>query len=416
MNSPVTSLGTASQHPRWGIVALCCAALWSLGGCTRHPPTASAPAVVVASPVHAVAAEEYGLRFPAEIAARYSNTMSFRVSGKLIDRRVRLGDLVKQGQMLARLDPADAEQQVASAQAALDAAAHRLAFAQQQLERDLAQSNQNLISAAQFEQTQDAYNAAQSARDQAAAQLAIARNTLRYDTLYAEHDGLITSENADTGEVVAAGQAVYGLAWSGDTDITLDVAEDRVGDIRIDQRATVSFPSLPSRRMEARVREIAPAADPLSRTFRVRLSLTAPERDLRLGMTGEAVLAAPDDGPTTTGGSGAVVRADGAAADVFVLPATAIFHEGSEPAVWVVRPSDSRLELRAVAIRRYDAETATISSGLQDGDSVVLAGVHTVFAGELVRPVAPLFTATESSSSGPADEAGTADVGRAGRR
>ena len=285
--------------------------------------------------------------------------------------------------VLARLDAADAEQQTTSAQAALDAAKHRLAFAQQQLDRDTAQSAQNLIAAAQLEQTQDAYTAALDARDQAAAQLAVARNNLRYNTLRADHDGVITSENADTGQVVAAGQTIYGLAWSGDTDVTLDAPESRLGAFKVGQRATVTFPALPDRRFDAQVREIAPAADPQSRTYRVKLSLTQPDRDLRLGMTGEAVLLSADGAASST-------------ATPFVLPATAIFHQGARLAVWVVKRTDSTLELRPVVAARYDAQSVTVTDGLHDGERVVLAGVHTVYAGEKVRAVAPLFT--------PADE------------
>jgi RND family efflux transporter MFP subunit len=156
----------------------------------------------------------------------------------------------------------------------------------------------------------------------------------------------------------------------------------------VGQPAIVTFPALPNRRFDARVREVAPAADPQSRTYRVKLSLTPPDRDVRLGMTGEATLAnAEGQGSNnTTGGNGGAV---------FVVPATAIFHQGAQPAVWVVRPKDSTLELRPVTASRYDAATATVTSGLQDGDQVVLAGVHTVFAGESVHPVPPLFTSAD---------------------
>jgi len=379
-----------ARRPRLRVsaAALTCAALLPLTACSHHASPAPPPPLVVALSVHPQnGGGPNALRFPAEVASRYTSAMSFRVAGKIIERKVRLGDTVRQGQTLARLDPSDAQQQATGAQAALDAAKHRLTFAQQQLDRDRAQSEQNLISTLQLEQTQDAYAAALDARDQAAAQQAVAQNNLQYNTLRAEHDGFITSENADTGQVVAAGQAVYGLAWSGDTDVTIDAPEGRLGSITVGQPAIVTFPALPDRRFEARVREVAPAADPQSRTYRVKLSLTPPDRDVRLGMTGEATLANADGqgGSTAAGGIG-----KGNA--VFVVPATAIFHQGAQPAVWVVRPKDSTLELRPVATSRYDAATATVTSGLQDGDQVVLAGVHTVFAGESVHPVPPLFT------------------------
>lgn len=417
MNPPNGSARYASQLRLLEALTACCLAICSLAGCARHTSSTPAAAAVVASRVRAVqVADGEELRFPAEIVARYSNAMSFRVGGKLLERRARLGDTVRAGQILARLDPTDADQQRANAQAALAAATHRLTFTRQQLDRDQAQSGQDLIAAAQLEQTQDAYIEATAARDQAVAQLAVAQNNVSYNTLYAEHDGLITSENADTGQVVTAGQAIYGLAWSGDTDIAIDVAEDRVHAIRVGQLATLNLPALASRRPEARVREIAPAADPLSRTYRIRLTLLSPDPDERLGMTGEAVLASAEDTAPGSPPPGDSSGIGPAAARNFVIPATAIFHDGSQPAVWIVRPSDSKLELRVVSIRRYGAQTAVVSGGLRDGETVVLAGVHTVFAGERVQPVPPLFSSTDGSNVVDATDPGTGDAGHAGRR
>lgn len=368
----------------------------ALAACHGQAPAAAPAAVVVALPVHShsAAGAGEGIRYPVEAAARYSNAMSFRVAGKLIERDVRLGDSVRRGQIVARLDQIDAEKQAGSARAALDAAEHRLAFAKQQLDRDQAQSAQNLIAANQLEQTQDAYAAALAAREESAAQWVVARNTLQYNTLVADHDGVITGENADTGQVVSVGQAVYGLAWSGDTDVVLDAAAGDLGRIVVGQGASVTFPALPGRRFEARVREVSPAADPQSRTYRVKLTLTQPAAGVHFGMTGDAMLSAAP----VAGGANARV---GAAADapIFRVPATAIFHLGKDPAVWVIRPNDSTLELRSVTVSSYSERGAIVSDGLKDGEAVVLAGVHTVYAGEHVRQIKPLFAGEEDGDT-----------------
>jgi RND family efflux transporter MFP subunit len=348
-----------------------------LVGCSHKPPPAPPPAIVLAAPVHPETGDGEGLRYPVEAAARYTTTMSFRVAGKLIERRVRLGDLVRKGQVVARLDAMDAQRQAASARASLDAAEHRLIYARQQLDRDRAQAAQNLIAANQLEQTEDAYAAAAAAREQAAAQNTVAHNALEYNTLIADHDGYITSENADTGQVVTAGQAVYGLAWSGDVDVDMDTAAGDLGRVKVGQPASVSFTALPGRRFDARVREISPAADAQSRTYRVKLTLLTPTEAVHFGMTGDAVLAP--------------AAADAAHAPVFRVPATALFHQGKDPAVWVVQGNESILELRRVAVSSYAEREVTISDGLKDGEQIVLAGVHTVFAGEKVTPQAPLF-------------------------
>jgi multidrug efflux system membrane fusion protein len=374
-----------------------------VGACHHAAPPPPPPAVVVALPVHPDARTGGGepVRYPIEVTARYSNTMSFRVPGKLIKRTVRLGDAVKQGQLIAQLDPVDARKQAASARAALDAAEHRLVYAQQQLDRDKAQNEANLIAANQLEQTQDNFTAALAGRDQAAAQLVVSRNNLQYNTLVADHDGLITSENADTGQVVSAGQAVYGLAWNGDTDVILDAAESDLGRISGGQAAKITFPALPGRQFEAHVREIAPAADPQSRTYRVKLSMAGPPASVRFGMTGDATLATVPMGDDHA-----------APQPTYTVPATAIFHKDSGPAVWVIEGGGSTLHLRPVKVSTYTDHATVITAGLNDGDVVVLAGAHTVYAGQHVRPVRPLFDG-EGDVEGPAS-AGTQGPATAG--
>jgi RND family efflux transporter MFP subunit len=354
------------------------AALCALAACSRTPPAAVLPATVLATAVHrSTTADSAGMiRYPVEVVARYSNVVSFRVGGKLVDRKVRLGEPVRKGQIIARLDALDAQRQAESSQAVFEAAEHRLLFAKQQLERDTAQAGQDLIAANQLEQSQDAYAAALGARDQAAAQRVLTRNNLDYNTLVADHDGVITSENADTGQVVSAGQAIYGLAWTGDTDVVLDAAAVDLASLPSGQPAQIRFTALPKRAFEARVREVAPAADPQSRTYRMKLTLSHPDPAVRLGMTGEAafIVAAPSE-------------------ETFAVPAASIFHQGDRPAVWVIRPADSVLELRGVVVERYASRTATVTSGLHEGEQIVAAGVHTVYAGEHVRPTVPLFAA-----------------------
>jgi membrane fusion protein, multidrug efflux system len=413
-----------------GSRALAAAAVLATAACGHAPAPPPPPAVVVALPVHPDADARNGgtgtVRYPVEVAARYSNAMSFRVPGKLIKRNVRLGDAVKEGQVLAQLDPVDAQKQFASAKAALDAAQHRLLYAHQQLDRDKAQSDANLIAANQLEQTQDSYTAALAGRDQASAQFVVARNNLEYNTLVADHSGLITSENADTGQVVAAGQAVYGLAWNGDTDVILDAAESDLGRIAVGQTAKINFPALPGRQFEARVREIAPAADTQSRTFRVKLQLTGSLDAVRLGMTGDATLMPVAEGVTadnaaasgangtnvTSGAHSAATtraRSEPPAAlanavppqPTFTLPATAIFHQENSPAVWVITGNDSTLQLRPVKVSSYTDHSSVVTAGLNVGDVVVLAGVHTVYAGQHVQPVRPLFDG-EGNIDGPA--------------
>ncbi|MCA8100067.1 efflux RND transporter periplasmic adaptor subunit [Burkholderia contaminans] len=354
------------------VAIACCAIL--LTACHSHETPAPELQPVVALAVH----EDNGTAqrvLPAQVQARYSTPLSFRVGGKIVERRVRIGDTVKAGQALATLDPADLRNTLLNARAQLDAAEHRAAYAKQQLDRDRAQAQANLIAPAQLETTQDAYASAVAQRDSALAQMALAGDHLRYATLTADHDGVITSEDADTGQNVEPGQAVFHLDWSGDLDIVCDVSERDLPDLAVGRPARVSLTALPGKVLDARVREVAAAADPQSRTWRVKLTLLSPGPGVRSGMTANVTFDA----------------AAGPAADRAIkLPATALFHRGEAPAVWVVRKGSDTLELRAVTIGRYDERTVTVTSGLANDERVVMQGVHTVSAGQHVRIVPPL--------------------------
>jgi membrane fusion protein, multidrug efflux system len=355
---------------RAAIVPLACIVL---AGCQRHETAAPAP-----RPVVAVAAQADNRTpmsaLPGQIQSRYSTPLSFRINGKILERRVRLGDRVKAGQVVARLDPADTEKNAASARAQLDAAEHQLVYAKQQLDRDRAQAAENLIASAQLEQTQNAYASALAQRNQAQQQAGLASDQARYATLIADRAGVITAEQADTGQNVNAGQAIYTLAWSGDIDVICDVPEAALASFAVGQQANVSMPALPGRTFQARVRELSPAADTQSRTWRAKLTLESPAPEVRLGMTADVAFASNANGN----------------AKAFTVPSTALFHDKGLPAVWIVKQPGDALELRRVEVARYGERTVTLSSGVQDGDRIVWQGVHTVSAGEKVRVVAPL--------------------------
>jgi membrane fusion protein, multidrug efflux system len=357
----------------------------SLAACHTRPAATAAPVAVVTYTIH-VAEDPDPARYPAEVAPRYSNPLSFRVAGKVIERRVRLGDRVTVGEVLAQLDPSDQLRQVASARAALAAAQHRLGYADEQLDRDQKQFGHQLIAANQLEQTEDAHAAALAARDQAAAELTVAENALRYHTLTADHDGFITAENVDTGQVVSIGQAVYQLAWSGAVDVVIDAAARDANHVSVGQPARVVLPSLDTSELDAHVREIAPAADPQSRTFRIKLTLNDPAASVRLGTIGEATL---------------LPAAGSAPSSDIEIPETALFHQGTQPAVWVLEGTQPHLALRPVTVASYRDRLVILTGGVRDGERIVAAGVHTVFAGERVTPFVSPFDADEPAA--PAD-------------
>ncbi|KAF1045780.1 MAG: Macrolide export protein MacA [Herbaspirillum frisingense] len=364
----------ASGAPRLAPPLLALSLAIMLAACSKPAPVAEAPREVVVLQAQQRNGAQ-GLHLPAEVQSRFVTAMSFRIAGQLVERRVHLGDAVRKGQVVARLDPADAEHNAASARAELASARQHLDAAEKQLKRDTEQARDNLISAQQLEQSQDAQAAALAQLKAAQARAAVAGNQRDYTSLVAEHDGVISAEQANTGDVLSAGQPVFSLAWSGAVDVVTDVADNQVARIRPGTQASVTLPALPGRTFSGRVREVSPAADPQSRTYRVKVTLEQPDAALRLGMTGEVAIAPAAQGQQE--------------AQVMVLPATALFHKGDKPAVWVVR-ADGQLELRPVTVSAYGERSIALSQGVAADDKVVVQGVHTLTAGEKVKAIAPL--------------------------
>ncbi|WP_232511855.1 efflux RND transporter periplasmic adaptor subunit [Herbaspirillum sp. meg3] len=368
---------TSPLHPRSPVLLpLVLAVTLALAACQKPAPVADAPREVVVLPAQTDSGAQL-LTLPGEVQSRFSTPMSFRIAGQVIERRVHLGDTVRKGDVVARLDPADAEHNAASAEADLASAREHFDAAEKQLQRDTLQARDKLISALQLEQTQDAYAAAKAQLKGATARAAVAGNQRNYTRLIAEHDGVISAEQANTGEVLAAGQPVFSLAWSGATDVTTEVSESQVAKIRVGAPATVKLTALPDQKLTGRVREVSPAADPQSRTFRVKVTLETQNPSLRLGMSGEVSINTSTQEKTASSGT-------------TVIPATALFHQGNRPAVWIVRPADGKLELRPVIVSAYGERSVTLSDGVAGGEKIVVQGVHTLTAGEKVKPIAPL--------------------------
>jgi multidrug efflux system membrane fusion protein len=296
--------------------------------------------------------------YSGEVRARVETTLGFRVAGKIAERRVDVGQAVRAGQVLARLDPADSALQLTQAEAQL-----ALATADLARYRDL--RAKNFVSASALDARETAFKAAE-------AQALLARNQTGYTALTAERNGVVSQVLAEAGQVVGAGQAVFRLAPDGEREVAISIPESEIGAFKPGQVAKVSFwATAGAKGMPAsgRLREISPMADPMTRTFAARISLQDADPLLPLGMTATVRF------PTGSGD-----------APVLVVPLTAIFQQGDQPAVWIVG-ADNTASLRVVSIAAYTDAGAVVSGGLAPGEQIVAAGVHLVAAGEKLRVV-----------------------------
>lgn len=310
--------------------------------------------------------------FAGEVRARTESRLGFRVGGKLVDRPADVGQRVRPGQLLARLDAQDLALGVQAAQAGVAAAQTQRDLAAADLQRFKTLLAQGFVSSAEIERRQAALDAAEATLRQAQAQAAVQGNQSGYARLVADAPGVVVSVQAEPGQVVQAGQPVVLLARDGERDVVFAVPEDRLGLVPVGARAEVrlwaSDPQAPA--LQATVREVAASADPLTRTYQVKLALPAE--------------AAPPLGATAS----VSLDATGAPVQAMKLPTSAVMQakdgqrEGSM--VWLFDATTGTVKPQTVVVAGADGNQVVIASGLKPGDEVVAAGGHVLSAGQKV--------------------------------
>ena len=293
--------------------------------------------------------------YSGEVRARIETTLGFRIAGKIVERRAEVGQAVKPGQVLARLDPADTTLQATQAEAQRALAAADLART-----RDL--KAKNFVSAAALDARETTLKAAE-------AQAQLSKNQASYTTLVADRAGVVGQVLAEPGQVVGVGQAVFRMAQDGEREVAIAIPENEVSGFKLGQPAEVSFWSAgaAAKSLTGRLREISPVADSVTRTFAARVSLKDADPLLPLGLT-------------------ATVRFTGMAGSdkAQVIPLAAVFQQGDQPAVWKVG-ADGTVNLQRIKVAALTDAGAVVSEGLSGGEQIVAAGVNLLTAGEKVR-------------------------------
>jgi membrane fusion protein, multidrug efflux system len=304
--------------------------------------------------------------FAGEVRPQVESRLGFRVAGKIIRRQAELGQRVKAGQVLAQLDAQDYQLAADAARAQVAAATTNRDLASADFNRYKALKDQNFISGAELERRETTLKAAQAQLDQARAQLAAQGNQARYTNLAADVSGVVTAIEAEPGQVVSAGTPVVRIAQDGPRDVVFSVPEDKVAALKPGSDVGVRVWA-DSSSLEGKVREVAASADPVTRTYQVKVSLDA--------------AATPALGATVYVSPRALSQAGTRA---IKLPTSALRKEGQGTAVWVLDKSTMTLASQPVQIASVDGNEAVISAGLQPGMLVVSAGVHVLSPGQKV--------------------------------
>lgn len=351
------------------IVTLALAAALStmLAGCGREAATNDAPASRI---VRTATVEKRKittpLTFSGRIEAEDEVNVAFRISGRLLSNDTKIGDRVKAGQVLARLESQNELNALRQAQASLAAAQGQLTQARNHFDRQETLLAQGWTTRVNYDAATQARQTAQSQVDAAEAQLSAAHDLVGFTELKADAPGVITATGPGAGEVVQAGQMIVRIARQDGRDAVFDVPSQLVRSASADPEVDVSMADDPAIKAKGRIREVAAQASAVTRTFEVRVGLTDPPPAMRLGAT-------------------VVGRVSTSAGPMIDIPSSALTRMNQRPAVWIVDPTTSTVSVRNVDVLRFDEAQAVISQGLDTGEVVVTAGVQALHPGQKVR-------------------------------
>ena len=363
----------------------------ALAGCSEK----KAPKAAEIRPVRTAVVEprmiEDDRQAVGEIRPRYETDMSFRVSGKMRERLVDVGATVKKGDVLARLDEQDYENRLRSAEADVASAEASLVESQGAEARQGKLLKDGYTPRSTYDTTLRNLRAAEAKLTSSRANLDLTKDQLKYTELKADFDGIVTAVAAEAGQNVSSGQMVVKVAQPGDKDAVFTIAESAFRDHKPEDKPGIIVAPLsnPDLVIDGVVREVAPVADPTTRTYLVKVTLKDPPPQIRFGMSVSGRLKANT-------------------APVVVLPLAALFDKNKTPAVWVFTPSAAppaattptattpatpaasgstfgTVLRKPVTISRYEADKVVIAGGLTRGEIVVTAGVNMLRDGQRVR-------------------------------
>lgn len=362
-------LKTSYKKYHWGI-GIGVALILVLAGLLLHGKsranTIPQDCPVVKTQVIALGENDQNYNYSGEVRGRFESQLAFQVNGKIIRRNVDIGNTVKAGDILMQIDPIDVEQGANAAAAQLQAAESQFKLAKDNLDRFKALYDQKLMSQAEFDRYQNAYDSANALLRQAKAQNTRGANQLNYCNLYADGTGVVAGVNAETGQVVAAGQPVAVLVKGSEREIEINVPENRLADFNKIPQFKVTFWALPDTVIEGKLREVSPMADPLTRTYKARIRLLSPPASVKLGMTATV-------SQTASNGLSAIY-----------IPLSAIYQSENNPGVWIIRHRIATW--KPVQLGPFgDGDQVQVLEGLQAGEIIVTAGVHKLREGEKVR-------------------------------
>jgi len=328
-----------------------------------EPPLPPRPALVA---IAGKAGNDNAMVLVGEVKSRYESNQSFRINGKIIERRVEVGNEVKKGQLLVRLDATDTSLSAQAAVADVRSAEASYELAKAEVERQRKLVEKKFISQSALDLREAELKTSAAHLQQVKAQAAVSGNQSRYTALLADRDGVVTQIHAEPGQVVQAGEVIVQIVDTKQIEVLVAVPESRMAKLKVNDSVAIKLWADREKTYTGKVREISPAASSATRAFDVRVAITDADKAVRLGMTAGVRIA----NDTNTD---------------MVIPTSALTQVGGKNSVWVI-DKNGIANPREVTAGQFTEEGVTITNGLQPNEMVAIAGVHTLIKGQKVTP------------------------------
>lgn len=298
--------------------------------------------------------------------------LSFRNSGIITQYDVKLGQKVKKGQLLAKLDNVASRLSYEQAVTQLNSAESQMNTAKLSLNRVRSLYEKGSTSLSDFESAKNAYKTAQESYQSAKRGVAIQQEQIRYGYLYAPEDGVIAAVTSEIDENVTPGQAVATLNAGTDMEITLGIPESIINKVQNNSIVDVDFSSLPGKKFKAKVTEVAPAVDVNTATYPVRVTVTNPSDEIKSGMAANVTFDFGDRKNDNT---------------TLVVPANAVGEDSNGRFVFLIDDATEVVKVKKQQIEIGDltAEGFEVKSGLLVGQKIATAGLQTLLDGQEVK-------------------------------
>jgi len=342
----------------------------SLAGCNETVAEKTGPSRPVLVATAHYEAEQPERSFVGTIRPRIEADMGFRVPGKVAKRLVEVGQTVDVGQPLATLDEVDLKLQAEQAEAEFSAATGVLAQAAAAEQRAKDLRGKGWTTDAQMDQARAAADEARARLNRAERSVELTKNSLSYATLVADTRGIVTATLIESGQVVASGQSAIRVARLGEKEALVAIPETLLGRAKTGA-ATVTLWSEADKKYAAKLREVAPSADPATRTYLAKFSLPEAGDDVSLGMTATLTLS------------------DSETECVAKLPLSALYSQGGEPSLYIVNDA-GEVTRKPVKVKGYESSYVVIAGGVEEGAKVVALGVQKLDPAQKVHVVTSL--------------------------